>query len=226
MSGKWKIDLKLVEQGDIYFFYKPKKSLSEVQGIDDVSRFYFVLQPDKENFSRFIVMGGKKMPALSDGNKTSWGIIQMVGGRGFASKKTAKTSGKFSRPAGEGIYAVVQHRNHTHLLYMLELPDIPGEVQQSFNIFPEANYIFLSRPIETPPSNMDVPFSNFSRVQIKDLNLRGTEILLVGVGADIGRMGLSAYKDDEDLKSSDIIKRLNLSISRHPANSLIQGNWV
>jgi hypothetical protein len=38
------IDVKILEQGDIFFFYRPKVSSKEIKSIDD-DRFYMVLCP-------------------------------------------------------------------------------------------------------------------------------------------------------------------------------------
>jgi hypothetical protein len=32
---------EILEQGDIYFFYRPKKNVEEVKGIEDVRRFFY-----------------------------------------------------------------------------------------------------------------------------------------------------------------------------------------
>ena len=53
----------------------------------------------------------------------------------------------------------------------------------------------------------------------------GTEILLVGVGSDIGRMGIKADKDIGTLKTADIFSKLKLSERRHPSTSLISCEW-
>lgn len=228
MENKWKIDLNILEQGDIYFFYKPRRGVEKTAGIGDVSRFYLVLQPADGLPPRYIVMGGKKMPRLDDQGETSWGFIQIVGGRGFKVTKANPTLRKAtSRPAGEGIYAIVLHRGHSHLLYSLELPRTLGAVQNAFNIKKEANYIFLERPIERPPVSPDVPYSHYHSIEtLKHLNKRGTEILLVGVGADINRLGIKAEAEKESVQTSDIINRLQVSSDRHPLTGIISGNWV
>jgi hypothetical protein len=228
MIKRWQLDIDFVEQGDIYFFYKPKKGIDKPESIDDVSRFYFVLDPYGKIPPRYIVMGNKKMPEVTDGGqKTTWGFVQIVGGRGFeAYKKAAGPAKGASRPAGEGIYSIITHRDHSHLLYSLELPEKLGEVQDAFAIKKEANYIFLERPVEVAPSGPEMPFSNFSPVvNSNNLNLRGTEVLLVGVGADIGRLGLRVEKDKETLNSADIFSRLKVDTNRHPTASLISGEW-
>jgi hypothetical protein len=227
-SSRWKLDIEFIEQGDIYFFYKPKKEAEKVNGINDVSRFYFVLDPEGDAPPRYIVMGNKRLPEFSDGGKTTWGFVQIVGGRGFKTYKTptATQSKTSSRPAGEGIYAVINHRDHTHLLYSLELPNQIGPVQTSFNIRREANYVFLIRPVATSPKSPDEPFSNFMPAKSNELGKRGTEILLIGVGQDIGRLGIRARADEETIDSADIFSKLEMSIKRHPIESLISGDWA
>ncbi len=227
MVQKWKIDLEFVEQGDIYFFYKPKKGIETVSGIDDVSRFFLVLDP-LDGPARYVVMGNKKLPVVNDGGETTWGFIQMVGGRGFQTYKEQKGNPQkgASRPAGEGIYAVVKHRDHTHLLYRLELPKRIGEVQKAFFIVKEGNYILLHRPAYRRPSTPDTPFSNYSPVAVtKSLNQRGTQVLLVGVGGDIGRLGIRAEHEDESMQTADIFSKLKVDTSRHPSTSLLSGKW-
>jgi hypothetical protein len=43
------MDAQVLEQGDIYFFYRPKKGAEEVKGIEDVRRFFMVTAPEQEN---------------------------------------------------------------------------------------------------------------------------------------------------------------------------------
>ena len=67
-------NLKFLEQGDIYFFYRPKKDAEEVKGIEDVRRFFMVTAPEKsentkENsnknqFYRLFVIGKKSLPEI------------------------------------------------------------------------------------------------------------------------------------------------------------------
>jgi hypothetical protein len=44
-------EVEILEQGDIYFFYRPKKGAEEVKGIKDVRRFFMVTAPE-ENGSK------------------------------------------------------------------------------------------------------------------------------------------------------------------------------
>lgn len=225
---KWKIDVSILEEGDIYFFYKPKRGVEHPKDITDVSRFYFIIQKQGQKLPRYIVMGNKKMPEFEMGDKTSWGFVQIAGGRGF--EATGKTPGYrskgASRPAGEGIYAIIAHRTHSHLMYTLELPKVAGEVQKAFNIKARADYILMQRPAEVGPRYMDLPYSNF--LPVRDdyhLNKNGTQLLLIGVGPDIGRIGISAETEKESLSSSGLINKLKMDVKRHPVGSLITGRW-
>jgi hypothetical protein len=63
---------EILEQGDIYFFYRPKKDAQEVKGIEDVRRFFMVTAPeksenkttDKNQFYRLFVIGKKSLPDI------------------------------------------------------------------------------------------------------------------------------------------------------------------
>ena len=41
-------DSCILEEGDIYFFYRPKKNSTEVKDIDDVRRFFMVTSVNKQ----------------------------------------------------------------------------------------------------------------------------------------------------------------------------------
>ena len=65
----------ILEQGDIYFFYRPKKNSSKVKDIDDIRRFFMVTAPEEQNntntsmntrgkFYRLFVIGKKSLPEI------------------------------------------------------------------------------------------------------------------------------------------------------------------
>ena len=56
----------MLEYGDIYFFYRPKVGAKEVNGIDDVRRFFMITAPEegkqdekKKNLYRLFVIRKK-----------------------------------------------------------------------------------------------------------------------------------------------------------------------
>jgi hypothetical protein len=63
---------EVLEQGDIYFFYRPKKGAEEVKGIEDVRRFFMVTAPEKSESKengknqlyRLFIIGKKSLPEV------------------------------------------------------------------------------------------------------------------------------------------------------------------
>ncbi len=228
---RWRIDLQFLEQGDIYFFYKPRKGIDEVKSLDDVGRFYFVLQPDGDQPPRYILMGAKQMPRISNGGKTSWGKLQKVGGRGFEISKPGKQRKDAARAAGEGLYALVKHGDHTHFVYILELPERRGEVQQSLELYREGNYLIAVKPSPTLSKNQltQMGVGDTEKFEALEqpavLDYEGVEILLTGITSEVGRLGIAVDKDKETVETADIFNQLKLSRERHPIEPMITGNW-
>src|SRR5918911_675349 len=163
-------DAEILEQGDIYFFYRPKKDAQEVKGIGDVSRFFMVTAPEKrkvgregeakqEDFSvdssktqlyRLFVIGKKSLPEVrkteARASERYWtrvgGIFRDVNELTKELLSDEFRRGDVARPVGEGKYAIVKHhQDHAELAYILEMPKEPGEAQKELGIEKEASYI-------------------------------------------------------------------------------------
>ena len=145
----------ILEQGDIYFFYRPKKGAEEVKGIEDVRRFFMVTAPEEqENNSkgrlyRLFIIGKKSLPEIRETEaRASERYWARVGGIFKDPNELTKEllsdefrKGDAARPVGEGKYAIVKHQNHAELAYILEMPNEPGEAQNELGIEKEASYI-------------------------------------------------------------------------------------
>ena len=130
----------VLESGDIYFAYRPKIEPQAAKSFEDVARLYMILSPRGKQLYRFIIIGEKRLPAVSGGgDRKSWGFVEKVASRPeevedeldpetYPTKTRGERHLAAARPAGEGVYAIVRHSGHTHLAYALELPDEPGEV--------------------------------------------------------------------------------------------------
>jgi hypothetical protein len=147
-------EAEILEQGDIYFFYRPKKGAEEVKGIEDVRRFFMVTAPEensnnKSPLYRLFVIGKKSLPEVRKTEaRASERYWARVGGIFKDATELTKEllsdefrKGDAARPVGEGKYAIVKHQNHTELAYVLELPKEPGEAQQELGIEKEASYV-------------------------------------------------------------------------------------
>src|ERR687889_218493 len=154
-----KKSIMIIEQGDIFFFYRPKVDTEEVKDIEDVQRFYMVTSPEekkKNNIYRLFLIGQKQLPEIVEGKSTSeeknWALNILTTSNPddihkelLPAEYTTETRGKrrlaAAAPAGEGKYTIVKHDNHTELAYILELPEMPGPTQREFEIKKEASYI-------------------------------------------------------------------------------------
>jgi hypothetical protein len=148
-----------------------------------------------------------------------------------------------ARPAGEGVYRILQHGNHNHLIYALELPKEPGPVQRELNIEPEASYIFSVKNPEasSPPGVGLTPWQKvnypgpleekfhgrrFLPAEPALLNYEGTEVLLIAASEDPREeLGIELHPEPETEWSADIFNDLRMEKSRHPIEPLFTGEW-
>jgi hypothetical protein len=182
---------EVLEQGDIYFFYRPKKGAEEVKGIEDVRRFFMVTGPeksentkensDKSQFYRLFVIGKKSLPEIRKTEaRASDRYWARVGGIFQNPDELTKEllsdefrKGDAARPVGEGKYAIVRHQNHSELAYILEMPEQPGEAQKELGIQKEASYVISvinpKRPAPAGyPSTEEQP--NYPEDVLKEFN--------------------------------------------------------
>lgn len=164
---------RVLEKGNILFFYRPRQGILHPQSPDDLERVYFMLLPDDQEQHRNrlfnvahgafpTVVPGKALPEERD-----WAFAQDVSEQPQevleALEKNIpappEPSGQRARPwapiAGQGRYAVVRHQDHTHLAYRLSKPEEPGEVQKALQIRPEASYV-LSVKEPFAPSEIEL----------------------------------------------------------------------
>ena len=149
---------EILEQGDIYFLYRPKvraedeaegeKQEAAAEDLGDVQNFYIVLKPQGGRF-RLINIGRKRLPDIK-GHERNWGFVDLIADAGkeieeelqrdtYETKTRGERVRPAARPAGEGVYALVREGSRTHLARALELPKKPGPVQKAFNIPEEAS---------------------------------------------------------------------------------------
>ena len=62
----------ILEQGDIFFFYRPKVRSEKVESIDEVGRFFVVLAPESNGKkSLYRVIGKKSLPEIRESEARS-----------------------------------------------------------------------------------------------------------------------------------------------------------
>jgi len=245
-------DEQIVEKGDIFFFYRPRVEHEEADGLEDIQRFFMVLKPEGAPF-RVAVLGRKRLPD-PDRHERIWGFVDHLAKRGDEVEAdlkeqhyTTKTRGERTlppaRPAGEGVYALVQRGRNLYLTYELELPEKPGEVQQELNIEQQGGYILAIRNPEKPappqaglperdeadyPTSLQREFRGrrFASEDPHLLDYEGAEFVLIGARSDPERAyGVEIEAEHETADKADIFRKLKLSRREHPVEPLFEGEW-
>jgi hypothetical protein len=249
-------ETEVLERGNIYFFYRPKVDVQAAKSREDVQRLYVVLRPHRKRKYRLIVIGEKRLPSVTrEGDRKSWGFVEKVAGRAqdvedeldpqaYRTKTRGERRWPAARPAGEGVYAIVRHGDHTHLAYELELPAEPGEVQRALDIAREGSFIVSVKNPEAPsPPGLGLDVSRRARYP-KTLRERfgdrrfidldppdlldheGSELLLIGASDDVsGELGLELDAEHETEATAEIFRDLKLEKSLHPVRPLLKGEW-
>lgn len=145
-----------IEEGDIFFFYRPRVEAEKVRGREDVQRFYMALAPKRPRRYRLFLIGRKKLPEVIPGRshpeRRNWAINVLTSERPddlrrelLAVEYPTETRGErtvqAAKPVAEGRYKLVRHKDHTELAYALELPEEPGPAQEEFEIKAEGSFI-------------------------------------------------------------------------------------
>jgi hypothetical protein len=246
---------RLRERGHIYFAYRPKIDVEAARGLEDVERFYVILSPQGRDSYRLLVVGQKRLPATTGADdRKGWAFVERVSSDAEEIEDELDPKNRLTltrglrhipagRPAGEGVYAIARHNNHTHLAYLLELPAAPGPVQQAFHIQSQAAYVVAVRnPRIDSASGLDparrakLPGPLQKRFRGRHfipldppsvLDHEGTEILLVGTRDDaLVELGVELEPQHEDLATAGIFTDLQLERSVHPLEPLAKGEWT
>jgi hypothetical protein len=177
--------------------------------------------------------------------KSPKSILEALGEESYQTKTRGKQHLPAARPCGEGVYRILLHGNHTHLIYVLELPQSRDEVQEELGIEDEASYIISVKNPEkgspraaglTKERSADFPKSlqhnfrdrRFSEADPPDfLNHEGTEFILVGASKDIyEELGIRLKAEKESEYSADIFKQMNVDKKNRPVEPLLHGKWT
>lgn len=162
-----KSDLQVLEQGNLYFLYRPKVEQETVHSTADIQRVYVVMGPHGCQWFRLITLGKKSLPDLQADNQQGWCFIETVTDSAkdlesglrrevYETKTRGDRTQPAVRPAGEGVYQLVMDKDgQTRLVYALELPHELGSAQQELNIDQTGNYaISVKNPEQPSPEGL------------------------------------------------------------------------
>jgi hypothetical protein len=243
----------LLERGDIYFLYRPRVGHDEAHSLRDVERFYILLKPWRRRIFRLIILGRKRLPDPEEHDRF-WAFVWRVfrdpaklneelGEQEYATKTRGMRKVASVRPAAEGIYAIARHGDHTHLAYVIELPERRGPAERELNIKREASYVIaVKNPEAASPPNAGLDSHEEARfpksLQEKFRGRRflpvdppdfldhdGAELMLIGAAEDPEKeLGIAFKPDREDEHRADIFRHLKVprELVREP---LFEGKW-
>ena len=246
---------RVLERGDLFFFYRPRVDTERVAGLGDVQRFFFVLEPDGMKLFRRLVLGRKRLPDPAAHERT-WAFVAEVAARPeelrdelerkvYATTTRGTRVQPEARAAGEARYAIVEHDGHTHIAYALELPRRRGVVQKALGIERVASFIAAVRNPDSPaPPGTGLPsreradypkrlldlfrgrrFASLSPPDV--LNYEGAEIILIGAAEDAGReLGVDFDTRREKLESADLVRDLQLRVGKDIPAEPLKGSWA
>ncbi|MCU1261235.1 MAG: hypothetical protein JWO80_4120 [Bryobacterales bacterium] len=251
-------DTSVLERGNIYFFYRPRVhppgEEPPPRGLDDIERSYIVLHAKGRNMYRLILIGRKRLPDIGKREK-EWAFVYKASRtpreieedlreQDYETKTQGERVRPAARPAGEGVYALVRHEDHTHLAYALSLPKTPGPVQKALQIEREASYVASVKNPEAPsppeaglppeeaanyPEHLQEKFRGRRFLPVDPpelLDYPGAQILLVGASADIrSELGLDLHPERETERNAEIFRDLHLSKSEFKVEPLFEGKW-
>jgi hypothetical protein len=167
--------VEVLEQGDLFLFYRPRLGIEEVKGREDIQRLYMITAAQRagRRLFRLFVIGRKKLPEIlpekAHPEERSWAMVALtttdpeeIRRELRAKRYVTATRGErilpAAKPVGEGRYQLVKHGNHTELAYVLELPERPGPAQEEFEIKKEASYIIAVKNPDLPqPPGITAP---------------------------------------------------------------------
>lgn len=246
---------EILEEGRIYFFYRPRVGRAEIDGVEDVQRLHMVLRPRGTDRFRVLVIGRKRLPAVEEAHERLWALVvdvadgterlrEALGPRTYVTKTRGRREVPAARPAGDGVYVLARHGDHTHLAYELLHPDEPGEVQRELNLRREASYIITVRNPRIPPppgapagtgrpprfpDELQARFGDrrFAPVDPPDfLDHEGAEVVLIGAAGDPAReLGVDVDSEAERLGVRHLFDELRLSPDRRFTEPLEKGEW-
>jgi hypothetical protein len=254
------VQSEMLEQGDIFFFYRPKVRSEQVRGIEDIRRFFMVLASEQEqglgkSIYRLFVIGKKSLPEIRESEaRSSERYWARVGGIFEDPKELANElqsdefrKGDAARPVGEGKYAIIKHRDHAELAYILELPKEPGEAQKELGIEKEASYIITvinpNKPApkgypsaEESPTYPDSVLKEFSANEsfiplsknLKLIDYQNAQIILIGSreGRDVIKNEVAIEieeNENQQQQTADIFTKLKVQRDKVPIKPLIEG---
>ncbi|KAK9367518.1 hypothetical protein V1509DRAFT_626193 [Lipomyces kononenkoae] len=165
----------VLEEGLIYFFFRPKVGTTEVSSVEDVQRTYIVLRPlpftandMKDNVKRIgkddcrmIIIPKKTLPTTGGGrliglvtkvHSSVDDITRQLDAETYSTKTLGERTLLSARPIAEGVYVLTQEDSMHYLSYILTVPQEHTEIETAFGISQDGRYVVNARNPKYPVS--------------------------------------------------------------------------
>jgi hypothetical protein len=247
-------EFRVIERGDVFFFYRPRVERNAPRGEDDVQRFLVVLAPDAERRFRLLTVGRKKLPGASaQARERNWGFVLRVArspeeledelrGYRYDTKTRGRRDQPSARPAGAGRYAIARHGAHSHLAYVLARPRVPGPVQRELGIEAASSLIVAVRNPDWPtpptaraglapeaeafyPDELRAAFRGRRWAALDPRHLDREGAEVVFVGTGEAPEAEIGARLEED-EPDDVLRLFGLDAESHPLAPLSSGEWA
>ncbi|MCE8162670.1 MAG: hypothetical protein I3273_02145 [Candidatus Moeniiplasma glomeromycotorum] len=196
-----KENLKILKSGSVYFFYRPK-----IEKRAEVQRFFLVLHSLPPDLYHLLIVGKKHLPAEKEGSyfafletikKDKNDLLRSFGEKSYSTATRGERVLPTARCLGVGKFLLVEHQNHTHLIYRLTAPQNIKSTQTEFNLQKEGDYLISVKNPQVSTSSgvglgnqrravypdwLQTKMANYRFIPLNPsdfLNYEGTELLLI-----------------------------------------------
>lgn len=201
MNRKQNQENKIIQKGNVYFFYRPK-----IGNEEEVQRFFFVLKPENQKKYHLLIVGKKHLPEpkqsesyflfvdkVSEDKKS---LLESLEKKHYQTKTRGEQTQPTSHCLAEGKYLIIEHHGHTHFFYQIINPSELKKEQIEFNLQKKDDYLISVKNPQQPsppkmglgeqkkvnyPSKIQEKFANYRFISLSEpnfLDYPGAEILL------------------------------------------------
>jgi hypothetical protein len=238
------------EEGDLFFFYRPRRPNPE--GIRDVVSLDMVLRPRDRRWYRLLSFAAPGLGSSDSvtpitgriiaADRQESAILKHLGPRMGAVAGVPAEVQPACRPCGEGVYALLAARNQTHLVYALELPATPLQVQRELGLQTEGELALgVYNPFESADVNPESPALPRLPDELRR-RLGASHALYNDITAflDYPNLQLVLFRQSqqearqhtaelmpfwENLETADVFRLLHLRRRQFPIEPLTEGTW-
>ncbi|MDQ3932830.1 MAG: hypothetical protein M3252_08350 [Actinomycetota bacterium] len=247
--------LDVLEQGTVHFLYRPAVDVTSPDGLYDVADLHLVLNPRDQYLYRLLAVGKKRLPDVQAEGERFWGYVAFVtadpkalaeflGPQSYTTETLGERTRPAVRPAGAGAYSLLRRGRHTELVYVLEFPEEPGQVQEALNIRSEGSVLLaVKNPRAASPPDVGLSEGRAAEfpAELQELfegrrwravdppsflDHPGAELLLVSQTADLGDREVAVELQDAPDDPDEVFRQLRLDRGEHSTTPLLEGQWA